>query len=99
MQMIRRKRKNVWRRAGPFEFKRETKRFSDGSPWVPATDTLFIRIRKVACSTVETFDWKTCAPGKTLCISLGTYRAAAPIEAARKIRRYLLDKREEHVQA
>ena len=33
-------RKNVWRRRGRFEFRRETARLSDGTPW---GDTLWIR--------------------------------------------------------
>jgi hypothetical protein len=79
--------KNKWRKRGQFEFRRETKRYSDGTPW--GCDVLFVRVRKVACAIVEPFDWKACAPGKTLSVLTGTYRSARPVEAAHKVRDYL----------
>lgn len=83
-------RKNKWRKRGRLEFRRETKRFSDGSPWSPATDILFVRIKGKACSTVEPFDWSHLGePKKTVCVSAGTYRAASPVQAAHLARDYV----------
>lgn len=81
--------KNKWRKRGRLEFRRETKRFSDGSPWEPRTDVLYIRVRRVACAIVEPFDWRGTAPGKSLSVLCGTYRSATPIEAAHMARRHL----------
>jgi len=81
-------RKNKWRTAGRFQFRRETKRYSDGSPW--GCDTLFVRIKGRACTSIEPFQWGAVRPGCTLCVSVGTYRAATPISAARMARQYLL---------
>lgn len=82
--------KNKWRKRGRLEFRRETKRFSDGSPWSPPCDVLYIRVRKVACAVVEPFIWGDAAPLKTLSVLTGTYRAARPAEAARIVRDYLV---------
>lgn len=83
-------RKNKWRTVGRFQFRRETKRFSDGTP--EGHDILWIRIPGKACVFVEPFDWKAAAPGKTLCINVGTFRAATPFEAAHLAKEYLLRK-------
>ena len=40
--------KNKWRKRGRIEFRRETRRLSDGTP---DGDVLFIRVRKKACVT------------------------------------------------
>lgn len=85
-------RKNKWRKRGRFEFRRETKRFSGGDPWEPATDTLYIRVRGVACAVVEPFDWRGTAPGKTLAVLTGIHGAARPAEAAHRARSYLVGK-------
>ena len=46
--------KNKWRgRKGGIQFRRETKRFSDGTPWDPATDVLYIRVAGRDCYYVE----------------------------------------------
>lgn len=79
--------KNVWRRAGRIEFRRETKRYSDGSPW--GCDTLFIRIKGKACAVVEPFDWSHLKTGQSLSILCDTYQAATPLQAARVARAYL----------
>lgn len=89
-------RKNKWRRRGRFEFRRETKRFSDGSPWVPATDILYIRIHRVGCAVVEP---NQSLPSKvtrdsSLWVLHDIYRATSPIPAAHSIRKYLLNKLE-----
>lgn len=80
--------KNKWRKAGRFEFRRETKRYHDGTPW--GCDVLFVRIRRVGCCVVEPFAWKECAPGKTLSLLCGIHSAETPIGAARHARQYLL---------
>lgn len=81
-------RKNKWRgRKGAVQFRRETKRYHDGTPW--GIDVLYVRIAGKACAVVEPFDWKAVAPGKTLSVLLGTYHAAAPAQAAHMIRDYL----------
>lgn len=79
--------KNVWRKCGRLEFRRETKRYSDGTPW--GNDVLFIRIRKKACAFVEPFDWSHLGTGQTLAIHCEVYSAATPIQAAHAIRQYL----------
>ena len=80
-------RKNVWRRRGALEFRRETKRYSDGTPW--GCDVLYIRVKRRACAVVEPFDWSHLGTGKTLSVLCGTYRAATPIEAAHLAREYI----------
>lgn len=84
--------KNKWRRRGRLEFRRETKRFYDGSPWEPRCDVLYVRIRGIACGVVESFDWQATAPGKTLCVLTEVYSAARPVEAAHRIRAYLRER-------
>lgn len=74
--------KNTWRTRGRFQFRRETKRYSDGSPW--GCDLLYIRVRKVACAIVEPFDWRGASPGSTVSVLCGTYRAARPAPPARR---------------
>ena len=82
-------RKNVWRgKLGALQFRRETKRYSDGTPY--GCDVLYIRVKGKFCATVERFDWPGYPNGKTLCLLLGTYSAESPVSAARTIRnRYL----------
>jgi hypothetical protein len=46
-------RKNKWRRRGRLEFRRETSRYSDGTP--EGGDRLFVRIKGKAC--VVFGDW------------------------------------------
>jgi hypothetical protein len=80
--------KNKWRKCGRLEFMRETKRYSDGTAW--GHDVLFIRIKGKACAFVEPFDWSFKGTKETLCIHTGTYEAATPLTAARRIRAYLI---------
>ena len=80
-------RKNKWRTVGKLQFRRETKRYTDGTPW--GCDVLYVRRKGVACAVVEPFDWEACAPGKTLSVLCGTYRAATAIEAAHMVKAYL----------
>jgi hypothetical protein len=82
--------KNKWRTRGRLQFRRETKRYSDGTPW--GCDVLFIRRRGIACAVVEPFDWDSAAPGKRLSVLTGTYRAANAVEAAKLARGYLMSK-------
>ena len=72
--------KNKWRKRGRLEFRRETKRYSDGTPW--GKDVLYVRIRKVDCAIVEPMELESYrAAGNTLSVlpSLGsTYRIDRP---------------------
>lgn len=78
--------KNKWRRCGRLEFKRETKRYSDGTPW--GHDVLYVRIRKCACVVIEPMDH---ASGQ-LSVLLGTYRIARPVRVANLAMEYLNEK-------
>lgn len=80
-------RKNVWRTIGRLQFRRETKQYSDGTPY--GCDVLFVRRKGVACAVVEPFEWGAVAPGKTLSVLCGTYRAATAAQAAHMAKRYL----------
>ena len=83
-------RKNKWRKRGRLEFKRETARFSDGSPM--GHDTLFIRIRKKACVIVQPFDLAShgiASEPHRVSVLVGTYRIARPTKAANYARDYL----------
>lgn len=81
-------RKNKWRRRGRLEFRRETKRYHDGTPW--GHDILYVRIHRKGCVIVEPFkldnpvsDWP---PLSVLC---GTYRLGKAGEVAHLAREYL----------
>ena len=79
--------KNKWRGPkGGLQFRRETKRYSDGTPW--GHDVLYVRIAGKACAVVQPCEWQ-CYPDKTLSVLCGTYRAATAIEAAHMVRDYL----------
>lgn len=82
-------RKNTWRgKAGQLQFKRETKRYSDGTPW--GCDVLYVRIKGRFCCIIEPFEWGDMARGKTLSLLMGNYSAQDPISAAHAIRdRYM----------
>jgi len=82
-------RKNKWRRCGRLEFRRETKRYSDGTPW--GHDVLYIRVRRVACAVVEPWDGPTTCFGivPTVSVSAGTYRLTTAVKAARIARDYI----------
>lgn len=87
--MVRRKRLNVTRRQGRIYFRRETKKYSDGAPWGdPGGETLWImssdkKPRKVSYANA----W---GDGR-VSFSLGTYRIANPVVAAKMIRQYLFE--------
>jgi len=85
-------RKNVWRRRGRLEFRRETARYSDGSP--RGNDILYVRVRKVACVIVEPFtaewsDGRGRMHPNSVSVLVGTYRIARPAKAANYAREYL----------
>lgn len=80
-------RKNKWRKCGALEFRRETKRYDDGTPW--GHDVLFVRIKGKACAVIEPFDWRAVAPDRTLCLLAGSYSAETPLSAAHRARAYL----------
>lgn len=85
--------KNVWRgKAGGLQFRRETKRYSDGTPW--GKDVLYIRVKGKFCFFLEPFDWGDVAPNKTIALFTGTYSAASPIQAAKIIRAKYLSVKE-----
>lgn len=91
MTKIRRRRLNYWRRRGNLEFRRETKRLSDGTPWGNGAETLFIRIRGKACVFVGT-DPGT-GPGKGTYANDGVYfKVTNPVQAARQLRTALYRK-------
>lgn len=86
-------RKNKWRSRGRLQFKRETKRYSDGTPW--GHDILFVRVRKQDCALVE--PWTEIFPAGhehhnparrvSVLPSLGsTYRIISAVQAAKLIR-------------
>lgn len=79
-------RKNVWRgKVGQLQFRRETKRYSDGSAW--GCDVLYVRVKGKFCCIVEPFEWPD---GKTLAVLCGNYMAVSAGQAARVIKqRYL----------
>jgi hypothetical protein len=81
--------KNVWRgKSGGLQFRRETKRYSDGTPW--GCDALYVRIKGKFCCVIEPFEWSDCAKGKTLSLLMGNYSAQSPIGAAHAIRERFL---------
>jgi hypothetical protein len=82
--------KNKWRgRKGEIQFRRETKRYSDGTPW--GKDVLFIRIAGVECCHVEPKE----IPGATYAGKVWfsgvktTSQALTPVQAAKAILRHL----------
>lgn len=81
-------RKNQWRKRGLLEFRRETKRHDDGTPW--GHDVLYVRVHRKACVVIEPFTWGVCAPGKTVSLLANTYSAHTPVTAAKYARRYLI---------
>jgi hypothetical protein len=85
-------RKNKWRKRGRLEFRRETARYSDRTPM--GYDTLYVRIRKVACVIVQPFESTSYGPNQ-VSVLLGTYRIARPAKAANYARDYLNYKAEE----
>jgi hypothetical protein len=83
-------RKNKWRKRGALEFKRETKRYSDGTPW--GHDVLFVRIKGKACAIVEPCDFAS-LPSRTISVLCGTWRIVRPTQAPKLIREYLVSPR------
>ena len=95
---MKRKRLNVWRRAGRFEFRRETGRYYDGTP--NGTETLYIRIKGVGCVYSQLTligegplggPGEAFGPGAVWHNDGLSFRAPA-IEAAKRYRRILLRK-------
>ncbi len=80
--------KNKWRKRGRLEFRRETKRYSDGTPW--GHDVLYIRVRKHDCAIVEPCELDSYRQqGKTLSVlpSINsTYRIVKPVQVPAIIR-------------
>ncbi len=73
--------KNVWRGPkGGLQFRRETKRYSDGTPW--GHDVLFVRVRRKACVVFEPFH-SDHMPEATMSALLGTYRLGGPVAMAK----------------
>jgi hypothetical protein len=63
--------KNKWRKRGRLEFKRETARFSDGTP--EGHDRLFVRIKGKACVIFGGWNGPQ-IDDATLYLLAGTYR-------------------------
>jgi hypothetical protein len=84
-------RKNKWRKRGRLEFRRETKRYHDGTPW--GHDVLYVRIKRVACAVIEPWDGPSSNPkAQAVSVLVGTYRLTTAIEAAHLARSYLFHK-------
>jgi len=80
-------RKNKWRTRGKLQFRRETRRYSDGSLMV-GCDVLYIRIRGKACvfATLEPVK----GPGTGFWANDGLYfKPTSPVQAANQLRRAL----------
>jgi hypothetical protein len=75
--------KNKWRTRGALQFRRETRRFTDGSPY--GGDVLFIRIRGKACVIATTGDDAISRPGQIWCND-GLYFCKPHVAAAKQLR-------------
>lgn len=86
---LRRKRLNVRRRAGRFEFLRESGRYSDGTP--DGREILYVRIKGVAAAYASTpYPESTGLCARTSYNAGHYFSAAGPVMAAKEFRRYLL---------
>jgi hypothetical protein len=83
-------RKNKWRRAGRFEFRRESGRYSDGTP--DGRDVLFVRIKGVACCYASTPYPESEGLSARIYYNDGLYFTGSPIKAAHKFRAAMLRK-------
>lgn len=80
-------RKNRWRTRGNLQFRRETRRYSDGS-LMTGCDVLYIRIRRKAC-VFATLEPET-GPGTGFWANDGLYfKPKNPVQAANQLRRAL----------
>jgi hypothetical protein len=88
---MKRKRLNVWRKAGRIEFRRETRRLHDGTPWGDGAEILYCRIRGKA-GAFAGMD----AKGTPAWFNDGTYfKPRNVIVGAKQLRRSLLDRARE----
>lgn len=84
--------KNKWRKRGRLEFRRESKRYHDGSIYGPGEDVLFIRVKGKAC-VFATYDRAFLSGSFELWANDGLYfKPRNAVHAAKQMRRGLMAK-------